>query len=98
MTGLCTTQEKAESLKKLGVTPVIGVLRIYSFGSSDSELGDLKDLPLFEREAAAADAVIHLAFIHDFTKYQESLAIEMEVVKAYAKALKGTGKPCLSTC
>lgn len=48
-----------------------------------------------EREAREADAVLHLAFIHDFNNYDKSIEIDGEVIRAYHRALKGTNKPVI---
>ncbi len=54
--------------------------------------GSLKDLDTIASAAATADAVMHLAFGHDFTKYMEALSEDTAVVKTITKALANSGK------
>jgi nucleoside-diphosphate-sugar epimerase len=55
--------------------------------------GDLQDLDSLKKGAAASDGVIHLAFIHDFTKFKENCEIERRAVEATGSVLAGSGKP-----
>lgn len=59
--------------------------------------GDLGDLPRLRDGAARADAVIHTAFDHDFTKYAESCAHDARVIAALADAFVGTTRPLVVT-
>lgn len=59
--------------------------------------GDLQDLDGLATAAAAADGVIHLAFIHDFTDYQAAAATDLRAVEAIGSALADSGKPFVST-
>jgi nucleoside-diphosphate-sugar epimerase len=54
--------------------------------------GDLNDVDGLVAGATACDATIHLAFIHDFTKYFENIEIDRAAVTAMTGALAGTGK------
>jgi nucleoside-diphosphate-sugar epimerase len=47
--------------------------------------------------AAACDATIHCAFIHDFSRFAENIAIDRRAVEAMLAALEGSGKPFLLT-
>ena len=51
--------------------------------------GDLTSLEAAAEAAKAADSVLHLAFVHDFKKYEESCVIEEAFVTAINKALAG---------
>jgi hypothetical protein len=42
-------------------------------------------------------AVLHLAFIHDFDKYDESLAQDQKVINTFTEALAGTNKVFVGT-
>lgn len=59
--------------------------------------GSLDDPASLAAGAADADGVIHLAFIHDFSRYAESGQIEGAAVEAMAAALVGTDKPLVIT-
>lgn len=54
--------------------------------------GDLKDLDSLRSGAAAADAVIHTAFIHDFSTFQENCEVDRRAIEALGEALAGTEK------
>ncbi len=54
--------------------------------------GELTDLASLRKGAGDADAVIHLAFIHDFSQYQENARIDREAVEAMGAVLEGSGR------
>ena len=54
--------------------------------------GSLEDLESLRRGAEAADRTAHLAFIHDFSKYQENIDTDGRVIAALTDALAGSGK------
>jgi nucleoside-diphosphate-sugar epimerase len=57
----------------------------------------LDDLDRLTEAAGAADAVIHLAFNHDFSKYAENSEQDRRAISAMGEALVGTDKPILVT-
>ena len=59
--------------------------------------GSLEDTDSLRRGAAAADAVMHLAFIHDFTKFAENCETDRRAITAMAEELAGTEKPLIIT-
>lgn len=59
--------------------------------------GDLTDVDSLLAGAAAADGVIHLAFIHDFAKFQANIETDNAAVKAMIAALAGSDKPFIGT-
>ncbi|KAK9818808.1 hypothetical protein WJX74_003099 [Apatococcus lobatus] len=61
VTALVRKPADAEKLKARNVQPV---------------LGDLHSLDVIAQAALAADAVLHLAFIHDFNNYAESCLVD----------------------
>ncbi|HWA63956.1 MAG TPA: SDR family oxidoreductase [Caulobacteraceae bacterium] len=80
--GVARTDEGAEALAAAGVAP---------------HRGDLNDHASFIAGARACEAVIHCAFIHDFARFVENMAIEQQTVVAMLDALAGSGMPFIAT-
>ena len=59
--------------------------------------GSLDDLDSLRRGAAAADAVIHTAFNHDFTRFVQSCEDDRRIIEAMGEALVGTDKTLIVT-
>jgi nucleoside-diphosphate-sugar epimerase len=59
--------------------------------------GDVQDLDSLRSGAAKTDAVIHTAFIHDFSKFAESCEVDRRAVTALGEALVGTSKSMIVT-
>jgi nucleoside-diphosphate-sugar epimerase len=59
--------------------------------------GTLEDLASIRSGAAKADAVIHTAFDHDFSKFLENCEKDRRVIGALGSALKGSDRPLLIT-
>lgn len=78
--GLSRSEEKAVGLEAKGAE----VLR-----------GTLDDLERLAEASAAADAVIHLAFNHDFSRMAENSEQERRAIEAMGTALLGTSTPLL---
>jgi nucleoside-diphosphate-sugar epimerase len=59
--------------------------------------GSLEDLDSLRRGAAAADGVIHTAFIHDFSDFAANAMVDKLAIEAMSATLAGSGNPLLVT-
>jgi nucleoside-diphosphate-sugar epimerase len=55
--------------------------------------GDLDDLDTLRAGATGSDAVIHVAFTHDFARLEHSIQAEGRAIETLGAALEGSGKP-----
>ncbi len=55
--------------------------------------GALDDLESLRAGADAADGVIHLAFIHDFSQYERASHTDQQAIEALGAGLEGSGRP-----
>ncbi|MGV9818657.1 SDR family oxidoreductase [Nocardia xishanensis] len=82
---------------------VLGLARSDSSAAALTEAGaevirgGLDDLDVLHAGAAGSDAVIHLAFIHDFSRFAESIQTDARAIEAMGAALEGSGKPLVIT-
>ena len=79
--GLARNQESAAKVSQLGATPVVG---------------DLQSFDVLAAAASRADAILHLAYIHDFS-LDHSIVIDTEVKAVTALAKGARGKPIIPT-
>jgi nucleoside-diphosphate-sugar epimerase len=59
--------------------------------------GSLDDLDTLARAAAAADGVIHTAYIHDFSQMEAAAATDQRVIETLGAALEGSDRPLVVT-
>lgn len=82
VTGLVRNGQKAQALVALGMQVVTGTL---------------DDHQLLHDGASRADAVIHTAFNHDFSRFSENCAQDERAIQILGEALHGSDRPLLVT-
>src|SRR5580700_4883047 len=60
---------------------------------ADVHRGDLEDLQSLRSGATASDAVLHVAFRHDWTKFAESCELDKRAIEAIGAVLQGSNRP-----
>ncbi|MGR9345628.1 SDR family oxidoreductase [Rhizobium leguminosarum] len=83
--------------KVLGLTRSDKGVDQLAAAGAEVHLGTLDDLGSLKSGAAEADAVIHTAFNHDFSKFAENCAADRRAIEALGETLQGSGRPLLVT-
>jgi len=81
----------------LGMTRSEAGARALAAAGMQVHHGELSDLASLRAGAARADAVIHTAFDHDFSRFAENCEKDARVIQALGETLKGSARPLIIT-
>lgn len=76
--GLARSDEAAARLRSVG---------------AEVHAGALEDLDSLRTGAELADGVIHLAYVHDFSKFEDNARIDYSAIRALGAGLAGSDRP-----
>jgi nucleoside-diphosphate-sugar epimerase len=83
--------------KVLGMTRSEAGAEALTKAGADVHHGTIEDLESLKAGAAQVDAVIHLAFNHDFARFQANCEEDRRAIEAMGEALAGSDRPLLGT-
>ncbi|WP_250437561.1 MULTISPECIES: SDR family oxidoreductase [unclassified Caballeronia] len=81
----------------IGITRSDAGARALEDAGAEVHRGTLEDPESLARGAALADAVIHTAFDHDFSRFVENCEKDKRAIAALGSALAGTNRPLVIT-
>jgi nucleoside-diphosphate-sugar epimerase len=81
----------------LGLTRSDAGAKALTDAGAEPHRGDLQDPESIRRGAASADAVIHLAFNHDFSKFAQNCEDDRRVIEVLGAELAGSNKLLIVT-
>ncbi len=81
----------------LGLTRSDEGARTLAAAGAEVHRGDIEDLDSLRSGTERADAVIHTAFNHDFSKYAANCETDRKAIEAIGAVLAGSGRPFIVT-
>jgi nucleoside-diphosphate-sugar epimerase len=81
----------------LGMTRSEKGAEVLARAGADVHHGTLEDIESLRTGAAQADAVIHLAFNHDFSRFQANCEEDRRAIEAMGEVLAGSVRPFIGT-
>ncbi|HWK97540.1 MAG TPA: SDR family oxidoreductase [Pseudolabrys sp.] len=81
----------------LGLARSVAAAASLRTAGADVHQGALEDIDGLKRGVNSADAVIHTAFNHDFSKFVESCEADRRIIEAMGDAMIGTDKKLIVT-